>query len=180
MINHSGSKGMAVNLRISLQVFSFSLDSSVVPECLHSQPVFWRACGFIYLLLSVLGLHCCLRFSPVTVNRDCLSSCNAWTSHFSGLSCCRAWAVGHMGFSSCGSWALEHRLSTGLVAPGYVESSWTRNWIHVSCIGRHGLCHWSTKEAPPSSFEEGPQVRMTFSMIKWWKVFAYQQPTYLT
>ena len=42
------------------------------------------------------------------------------------------------------SLAAEHGLEgvgsvvecTGLVAPGHVESSWTRNRTHVPCIGR--------------------------------------------
>ena len=34
----------------------------------------------------------------------------------------------------------------GLVAPWHVESSWTRDWTHASCIGRQILIHWATRE----------------------------------
>ena len=72
-----------------------------------------------------------------------------------------------MGFD-CGEWvvlsgwgvraslAAEHGLqSTGSVgvAPGsaalrHVESSWIRDEIHISCIGRWILNHWTTREPP--------------------------------
>ena len=35
----------------------------------------------------------------------------------------------------------------GLVALQHVESSWSRDPIHVSCIGRWILYHWATREA---------------------------------
>ena len=44
----------------------------------------------------------------------------------------------------CGAPALER---TGLIAPWLVESSWTRDWTHVPCIGRQILNHWTTREA---------------------------------
>ena len=60
--------------------------------------------------------------------------------------------VAACGLSSCGSRALEHKLSScghmGLVAQWHVESSWTRDWILVPCIGRWILYHWATREAP--------------------------------
>ena len=31
-----------------------------------------------------------------------------------------------------------------LGAAQHVGSSWTRDWTHVSCIGRWVLCHWAT------------------------------------
>ena len=34
----------------------------------------------------------------------------------------------------------------GLVAPWHAGSSWTRDWIHHSYIGRQILNHWTTKE----------------------------------
>ena len=75
------------------------------------------------------------RLSPVT----------AWAFHFCGFSCYRAqildtWAsvVTACRLSSCGH--------TGLVAPQHVESSLTRNWTHVPCIGRQILIHCTTRE----------------------------------
>ena len=58
----------------------------------------------------------------------------------------------HTGFSNCGMWAQElwlpgsraqaQQLSRmDLVAPRYVESSQTRDQIHVSCVGRWSLYH---------------------------------------
>ena len=58
---------------------------------------------FIYLLMAVLGLHCCVGFFLVLVQG---------------------------GFSCCGSRALEHRLNscgTGLAALQHVGSSQTRD-----------------------------------------------------
>ena len=43
-------------------------------------------CDFIYLFLTVLGLHCCADFSFIAVSRS-YHSCNMWASHFGGLSC---------------------------------------------------------------------------------------------
>ena len=39
-----------------------------------------------------------------------------------------------------------------LVALWYVESSRTRDWTHVSCIGRQILYPWATREAQFNSF----------------------------
>ena len=54
------------------------------------------------------------------------------------------------GLSSCGTQALECRHQylwpTGLDALWHVRSSWTRDWTHVSCIGRRILNHWTTRE----------------------------------
>ena len=56
------------------------------------------------------------------------------------------------GLSSCGTQALECRHQylwpTGLDALWHVRSSWTRDWTHVSCIGRRILNHWTTREVP--------------------------------
>ena len=74
--------------------------------------------NFIYLLVAVLGLHCCMSFLWVW-RWGPLFSCGALGSDCSGFSCCRASAFRCMGFSSCGMWAqslqlpgLEHRLSS--------------------------------------------------------------------
>ena len=39
-----------------------------------------------------------------------------------------------------------------LVAPGHVESSWTRDQTHVLCIGRQILNHWNTREVQNVTF----------------------------
>ena len=75
------------------------------------------------------------------------SSCGAWASHCSGFSRCRAWVLGCVGFRSCSSQVREHRLI--VVAHGFSFSLacgifWTRNWTHVSCIGR-----WIFTTEPP-------------------------------
>ena len=56
------------------------------------------------------------------------------------LTACGAQALGAVGFSSCGARA---------VAPQHVESSWTRDWTHVPCIGRQILIH---QGSPRDSF----------------------------
>ena len=62
-----------------------------------------------------------------------------------GYSPCRASALGCVGFSAWGSKAPERRFSSGgpqaWVTPQCVESSWTRDRIHVPCIGTQVVYH---------------------------------------
>ena len=55
-------------------------------------------------------------------------------------------------FSSCRARALEHTGSVvaalGLIAPWYVESSWTRDRTCVPCIGTQVLNHWTVRKVP--------------------------------
>jgi len=51
----------------------------------------------------MLGLHCCMGFSPVVVCRLLLVVASLTVEHG---------ALGHLGFSSCGSRALERRLNS--------------------------------------------------------------------
>ena len=44
-----------------------------------------------------------------------------------------------MGLTSCGTWAFSDLLP--------MESSWTRNWTRVPCVGRWIFIHCTTKEA---------------------------------
>ena len=53
-----------------------------------------------------------------------------------------------MGCKAC---RLQYRLGSVVVAPGlscpaHAESSWTRDWTLVPCIGRQIFNHWPTKE----------------------------------
>ena len=69
----------------------------MVCKCAPPLPV-WLDCAFLmhnfmYLLLVVLGLCCCMGFSLLMV-RGLLSSCGALASHWVGLTCCGAWALG--------------------------------------------------------------------------------------
>ena len=90
-------------------------------------------CAFIYLLVAILGLDCCMgTLCRCRQRRLAFSGC-AQASHCSGSSCCRARALGTRalvvsahGLSSCSSWALK-LWCTGLVAPWHLESSWTRD-----------------------------------------------------
>ena len=65
-----------------------------------------------------------------------------WSMQASTVAACR--------LSSCSSQALEHRLQwlwcSGLVAPQHMGSSPTRDWTHVSRIGRWILYYWATGE----------------------------------
>ena len=87
------------------------------------------------------------------------SSFGARASHWGGFSCCGARALGAQasvvvvrGHSSCGLRALVHWLwRTGLVARWHVESSWTRAWTRVPCIGRQILNHCTSREAQDTS-----------------------------
>ena len=75
-----------------------------------------------------------------------LSVCRVRASH-SVASRCRAWALGCVGFRSCSTQAQE-LWHMGLFALWYMESSCSRDWTHVPCIGRWILNPWTTKEVP--------------------------------
>ena len=47
------------------------------------------------------------------------------------------------------SWGCRH---LGLDTPGLVESSWTRDWTCVSCIGRWILIHCTTRKVQEKNF----------------------------
>ena len=85
---------MTLGVKINLLKRNVRLDL-----VLNSNPIF-----LIYLFLTVLGLHCCLRAIFSFREQGRLSSCGAQASQFGGsliaehrLSVC-------MGFSSCGAW----------------------------------------------------------------------------
>ena len=87
----------------------------------------------------MLGLCCCAQtFS--SCKRELLSSCSAWASNYTGFFCCGTWALG-----------AQQLWPTGLVASQQVETSWTRDPTHVSCIGMWILNHWATREVPESA-----------------------------
>ena len=92
------------------------------------------------------------------------SGSGAPPSHCGGFSCGRALGLWLLGFSSHSTWAHQLQLlgsraqaqklwHMGLVAPWHLESSWIRDLICVSCIGRQILYHWTTREAPQLSFK---------------------------
>ena len=110
----------------------------------------------INLILTVLGLHCCVDFSRCS-KRGLLCSCRARAPHCSGFPCCRAQALGCKSFSTCGMWAQQLKFpgssaqaqqlwGTGLVGLWHVGSSWTRDRTCVSYIGRWIPYHWATRE----------------------------------
>ena len=67
---------------------------------------------FIYLFLTVLGLHCCTQAFFICREWDLLSTCGGRTSHCSDFSCWVTHALGHAGFSSCGLWAPGHKFNS--------------------------------------------------------------------
>ena len=75
---------------------------------------------FIYLFMSVLGLHCCVQAfsscgkggsSLVAVRGILLLAVCRLLTAVASL-CCSTRALGHAGFSSCALWIPEHGLST--------------------------------------------------------------------
>ena len=103
-----------------------------------------RMCFFIFGCAGSLLLLCGLSIVAATLH------CSMQASHCGGFSCCDAQVQRHMGFSSCGTQARQSQLEgsrvqaqqlwrMGLVAPPHVESSRTRDQIHVPCIGREIL-----------------------------------------
>ena len=61
----------------------------------------------------------------------------------------------------------------GLVALWHVESSWTRDGIHVHCIGRWVLIHCATGEVPPIFF--WTSLARSYSAWKTWWVYLCHQ-----
>ena len=98
------------------------------------------------LCFTALSLHCCPLALCSCGERGLLSFlCSSFS--FWWLRCCWAWALG--------TWAsviavhgdsvvVAHDL---VVCLQHVWSSQTRNWIHVACIVRKILNHWTTREA---------------------------------
>ena len=82
------------------------------------------------LFVAVLGLHCCMSFSPAVASGGS-SSCSVWASHYSGFSCCWAQALG---------------VRASVVARGLSSTSSVvvvQGWI---------LYHWATREVPQVAF----------------------------
>ena len=150
--------------------FSFHLSSRTSPVTpdfesflsYHSQNLGGKAKLFWILLLTyacltVLGLHCCAGFPLVAASENYfLSQCAGFSSQ--GLLLLRS-----TGFRAHGRQEMRHVGSiavvsgtqgtgsvighAGLVAPGQVTSSWTRNQSRNCCVGRRILYHRSTREA---------------------------------
>ena len=95
---------------------------------------FWRC----WVIIAARGL------SLVVVSRRycslllCSGSSLQWLLLWSTNSSAR-------GFSSCSAWAPRWRCLC-LVALWLVESSWTKDWNRVLCIGRLILNPWTTRE----------------------------------
>ena len=90
----------------------------VTEECFfcHLQDSFsYSRSKFIYLLLAVLGLHCCVRALSSFGEQGLLSGCGVRAARCSGFSRCSARALGTWasavearGLMSCGLLDLEH------------------------------------------------------------------------
>ena len=131
------------------------------------RPSEWLNNNWVILLYDSFKIYLLINFGCTgsSLLRGLFSSCGEHGAHFAVvhrllivLSCCGAQALRHEGFrvvacglSSCTSWALEHRLNScgiWLSCSVTCQSSWIRDQIHVSCIGRQILYHRATREAP--------------------------------
>ena len=99
---------------------------------------------FINLLLTVLGLSCCVQAFFSCGKLGLLSSCGGQASQCGGFSC-GAWALGHVGFSSCHTWTQQLWLM-GLVALWHMEFPQTRDGTWDPCIVRQILNHQTTRK----------------------------------
>ena len=72
----------------------------------------WSLKIYIYLFLTVPGLHCCMQSFFICREWDLLSPCGARASHCSDFSCWVTHALGHAGISSCGLWAPGHKFNS--------------------------------------------------------------------
>ena len=80
---------------------------------------------FYFLLLAVLGLHCCPCAFSSCGEKGATLCCGARAYHCSGFSCCGAWALGARasvvvacGLSSCGARAQLLHSTWDLPGPG--------------------------------------------------------------
>ena len=96
---------------------------------------------FIYLFLVALGLHFCV---------GAFSSCSKWKVLFIAvhrLLTAVAFSVAENRLSTCGSQTLAQAQELqlmGTVALQHTESSWTKDWTHVPCIGRQNPTYCTT------------------------------------
>lgn len=60
---------------------------------------------YLFNVLAVLGLCCCVGFS-LAAARGGYSSLQCEASHYGGFFCCEAWALGCVGFGNSDMWAL--------------------------------------------------------------------------
>ena len=115
------------------------LSSWVTMSTLFSSPrIYAKFFNFMFLVLAVLGLCCCVR---------AFSSCSRW-----GLLSTVVLGLPLPGVSHCrpqdsAAWAQQF-WHMGFVAPRHMGSSWTRDRTGVPCIARQILYLWTTREAP--------------------------------
>ena len=104
----------------------------------------------------MLGLHCCVGFSPVAASggHSVIALCGlliAVASLFAerGPQGAQASVAAELGLSSWGSWALEHRLNTCGTQAKFLWGLWylTQPEIKPMSPGRLILNQWDTREA---------------------------------
>ena len=96
-----------------------------------------------FIVLAVLGLHCCSGFS-VAVEGSGYSRCGLRASHCCGFSC---WEHGLQGtWTQAWPHAGSGAVLCGVGASQHVGSSRTGDRTRVSFIGRQILNHWTTRQ----------------------------------
>ena len=121
--------------------------------------------------MTVLGLHCCVKFFSSCGKWGLLSSCSEQTFHGSGFSYCGAWALGHAGFVRCGTWAqypwLLNSRAQALDEMHGVSCSMACG-IFLDQGSNPCLLHWQTNSLP-LSHQETPEITFLYN-------FAYALP----
>ena len=117
---------------------------------------------YFYILVA-LGLHCGAQAFSSCGEQGLFSSCGA-----RAFSSCRVGTLLQLRCAGFLLWWLPSLWRIISVAPQHVDSSWTRDQTHVSCIGRQSLSHWTTGEVPGFLFDSidltlesctGPEVK---------------------
>ena len=126
---------------------------------------FWINFCLCWILVAAQGL------SPVAVSRG-YSLCGARASHCSDL--LQSTGSRCMGFSSCSTQA-QYLWCMGLVALQHVESSQTRDWTHVLCIGKQILIHCATWEDLCTFLLLDFPVKIWWELVKdkVWRICVY-------
>ena len=147
--------------QIPIHCFFFNIFLKFIWLC----RVLVAACGIFIvarrIFIAVRGIFRYGVLASLVATHGLLSSCGTWAPEHAGsvVAVCRLF--------SCGMWA---QLPHGM----WDLSSPTRDQIHVPCIGRQILNHWTTREVPPLFFKKMKTMqRQMFQMKQLSFLFEY-------
>ena len=137
---------------------------------------------FFYLILffvSMTFIYSCLFLAPLGLRHsaETASGCSEpeLLAVAVGASHCSGFSPGAQAFNARAS-----EYASSVVLLGHVGSSWTRDWTHVPCIGRHIPIHCATRAVPSSTSDAGCCGINWRMAHKLFSVMSYIQETWST